>query len=127
MNDREASVTRAAMDLVAKGLIRPGVFSLDAPVDNLTALEWKVNTIATQLQLLETIRLTDEALSGVSQALVDAHHAAARIEVHSPTDQQVQDFKRALEVLHGDIQRRQGAHAVVNLIVSLKRAIPELA
>lgn len=127
MNDRDAAVVRTAMDLIAKGLIRPGVLALGEPVVERTDLERKVNALAIHLQFAEVIRLTDAALAGVSQALVDAHRAATRLEVQCPSAQQVQDFRRALEDLLEDIRQRHAAHPAVNLIVSLKRAIPDLA
>lgn len=127
MNGRDVAVVRTAMDLIAKGLIRPGVLPLGEPVVERADLERKVNALAIHLQFAEVIRLTDATLSGVSQALVDAHRAATRIEVPCPSAQQVQEFRRALEGLLDDLRQRPNAPAAENLIVSLKRTIPELA
>jgi len=126
MTTRQARVAKLAMRLISLGIVKESVLEQGDTIEDLDRLEGRLNLLLARHTLEESISMTAEALRAFSEKLADAHRMAAEITVDGPTDDQVKEFKDALNELHKDIKDEQRFHASLNLLLSLKKTIPDL-
>ena len=127
MNSRQAITAQKAMKLIALGLVEEDVLHFDETTSDFDILRDKVDTLMLTHAMRQTLQMTADALGRFSEKLADAHRAAAKITVSAPSDGEVTAFKGALEELNDDIQNDQQARASLNLLLSLRESIPDLA
>lgn len=126
MTAKQAKLSRLAMRMIALGVVEPERFSFPEVIEFPGDLRRRLISMFVEDELDELLADTDEALRHAQSKLISAHDAAAAITVEAPSDQEVDDFRDALEALHQDIQADQRFRAAINLIVSLQKSIPAL-
>lgn len=123
MDPKDVKLIRLGMDVIIFAMANPDSVGDIEPTNDLDLLRNRLRSLYFEHDLDESVARTRAALRAVSERLVAAHDKATAISVTGPTDQQVAEFKQALDALHEDIRGEQRFRAAFNLIVSLKDTV----